>query len=137
MYALQAVLPPRVEAGGGQVVVHTSATGEKPYLGVVSYSVMRAAANMMCRCAASTVADKNVCANAEGANFMDYPGFKHTLGAGKDPKILQALLEKIPVGRSGETCEAAHFTMALLGGYNMYTTGSFYPVAGGFGAAGM
>ena len=26
---------------------------------------------------------------------------------------------------------------ALLDGYNMYTTGSFYPVAGGFNAAGM
>ena len=52
MYALQAVLPPLVAGGGGQVVVQTSATGEKPHPGLVSYSVMRAAANMMCRCAA-------------------------------------------------------------------------------------
>lgn len=137
MYALQAVLPPLVDAGGGQVVVQTSATGEKPHPGLVSYSIMRAAANMMCRCAALTVADKNVCVNAIGTNFMNYPGFKHTLGADKDPKILEALLEEIPVGRLGETREAAHFTMALLDGYNMYTTGSFYPVAGGFNNAGM
>jgi 3-oxoacyl-[acyl-carrier protein] reductase len=137
MYALQAVLPPLVEAGGGQVVVQTSATGEKPAPGLMSYSVMRAAANMMCRCAALTVADKNVCVNAVGTNFMNYPGFKHTLGADKDPKILEALLEEIPVGRLGETREAAHFSMALLDGYNMYTTGNFYPVAGGFNDAGM
>ncbi len=137
MYALQAVLPPLVEAGGGQVVVQTSATGEKPHPGLVSYSVMRAAANMMCRCAALQVADKNVCVNAVGTNFMNYPGFKHTLGADKDPKIMEALLAEIPLGRLGETSEAAHFAMALLDGHNMYTTGNFFPVAGGFNHTGM
>jgi 3-oxoacyl-[acyl-carrier protein] reductase len=137
LYGLRAVLPPLLEAGGGQVVVQTSATGEKPHPGVMSYSVMRAAANMMCRCAALTVADRNVCVNAVGTNFMNYPGFKHTLGADKDPKIMQALLDEIPMGRLGETSEAAHFAMALLDGHNMYTTGNHYPVAGGFNNAGM
>jgi 3-oxoacyl-[acyl-carrier protein] reductase len=137
MYALQAVLPPLVKAGGGQVVVQTSATGEKPHPGLVAYSVMRAAANMMCRCAALTVASKNVSVNAVGTNFMNYPGFKHTLGADKDPKIMEALLEEIPVGRLGETAEAAHFTLGLLDGHNMYSTGNFYTVAGGFNNAGM
>jgi NAD(P)-dependent dehydrogenase (short-subunit alcohol dehydrogenase family) len=103
----------------------------------MSYSVMRAAANMMCRCAALTVANKNVCVNVVGTNFMNYPGFKHTLGADKDPKIMEALLEEIPMGRLGETREAAHFTMALLDGYNMYTTGNSFPVAGGFNHTGM
>ena len=137
MYALQAVVPPLVKAGGGQVVVQTSATGEKPHPGVTSYSVMRAAANMMCRCAALEVADKNVTINAVGTNFMNYPGFKHTLGADKDPKIMADLVAKIPVGRLGETREAAHFAMALLDGYNMYTTGAFFSVAGGFNYSGM
>jgi len=136
-YGLQAVLPPLIEAGGGQVVVQTSATGEKPHPGLVSYSVMRAAANMICRCAALTVADKNVTVNAIGTNFMNYPGFKHTLGADKDPKIMEALLEEIPTRRLGETREAAHFAMSLLDGHNMYTTGSFFPVAGGFNNDGM
>jgi len=137
MYALQAVLPPLVEAGAGQVVVQTSATGQKPHPGLMSYSVMRAAGNMMCRCAALTVADKGVCVNAIGTNFMNYPGFKHTLGADKDPKIMEAFLEEIPLGRLGETAEAAHFTLALLDGYNMYSTGNFYTVAGGFNSSGM
>lgn len=137
MYALQAVLPPLVKAGGGQVVVQTSATGEKPHPGAMAYSVMRAAANMMCRIAAMNVADKNVTVNAVGTNFMNYPGFKHTVGADKDPKIMEEMLAKIPIGRLGETREAAHFAMALLDGYNMYTTGNFFPVAGGFNNAGM
>ena len=137
MYALQAVLPPLVDAGGGQVVVQTSATGQKPHPGLVSYSCMRAAADMMCRCAALNVADKNVCVNVVGTNFMNYPGFKHTTGADKDPKIMEAMLEEIPARRLGETREAAHFTMALLDGYNMYTTGNAFPVAGGFQHTGM
>jgi len=136
-YGLQAVLPPLIKSGGGQVVVQTSATGEKPHPGVTSYSVMRAAAGMLCRCAALEVADKNVTVNVVGTNFMNYPGFKHTLGADKDPKIMEHYLEEIPMGRLGETREAAHFTMALLDGYNMFTTGGFYPVSGGFNNAGM
>jgi hypothetical protein len=33
---------------------------------------------------------------------------------------------------SGDADETAHFTVALLDGYNMYTTSNFFPIAGGF-----
>jgi 3-oxoacyl-[acyl-carrier protein] reductase len=136
MYALQAVLPPLITGGGGQVVVQTSATGGKPQPEMMSYSIMRAAADMMVRCAAMTVAPKNVTVNAVGTNFMNYPGFREASGA-EDPKAFQKILKEIPMGRLGETEEAAHFTMALLDGYNMYTTGNFFPIAGGFNNVGM
>jgi NAD(P)-dependent dehydrogenase (short-subunit alcohol dehydrogenase family) len=136
MYALQAVLPPLMNAGRGQVVIQTSATGEKPQPEMMSYSVMRAAANMMGRCAAMTAAPKGVCVNVVGTNFMNYPGFREASGA-EDPKVYQKILNTIPMRRLGETAEAAHFTMALLDGYNMYTTGNFFPIAGGFNNAGM
>jgi len=137
MYALQAVLPPLVAAGAGQVVVQTSATGEKPQPTLMAYSTMRAAANMMCRCAAMTVAAKGVTVNVVGTNFMNYPGFKHAAGVEDDPKAFQKILDEIPMRRLGETAEAAHFTVALLDGYNMYTTGNFFPIAGGFNNVGM
>ncbi len=136
MYALQAVLPPLIKAGAGQVVVQTSATGEKPQPTLMAYSTMRAAANMMCRCAAMTVADKNVCVNVVGTNFINYPGFRDAAGA-EDPKVFQKILAEIPMRRLGETEEAAHFTMALLDGYNMYMTGNFFPIAGGFNNVGL
>jgi hypothetical protein len=50
---------------------------------------------------------------------------------------MEDLLEQILPGRLGETREAAHFTMALLDDYNMYTTGNAFPVAGGFNHTGM
>jgi 3-oxoacyl-[acyl-carrier protein] reductase len=136
MYALQAVLPPLVEAGSGQVVVQTSATGEKPQPTMMAYSAMRAATGMMCRCAAMTVAPKGVCVNVVGTNFMNYPGFREAAHA-EDEKVFKKILEQIPMRRLGETAEAAHFTMALLDGYNMYTTGNFFPIAGGFNNEGM
>ena len=137
MYGLQAVLPPLMEAGSGQVVVQTSATGGKPQPTMMAYSTMRAAANMMCRCAAMTAAPKGVCVNVVGTNFMNYPGFKHAAGVEDDPKAFQKILDTIPMRRLGETAEAAHFTMALLDGHNMYTTGNFFPIAGGFNNEGM
>jgi NAD(P)-dependent dehydrogenase (short-subunit alcohol dehydrogenase family) len=136
MYALQAVLPPLVDAGAGQVVLQTSATGEKPQPTLMAYSVMRAAANMMARCAAMTVAPSGVCVNVIGTNFMNYPGFREAAGA-EDPAVFKAILDTIPMGRLGETAEAAHFALSLLDGHNMYTTGNFFPVAGGFNNAGM
>jgi 3-oxoacyl-[acyl-carrier protein] reductase len=137
MYGLQAVLPPLMEAGSGQVVVQTSATGGKPQPTMMAYSAMRAATGMMCRCAAMTAAPKGVCVNVVGTNFMNYPGFKHAAGVEDDPEAFQKILETIPMKRLGETAEAAHFTVALLDGRNMYMTGNFFPIAGGFNNEGM
>ena len=131
MFGLQAVLPPLVAAGAGQVVVQTSATGEKPQPTLMAYSTMRAAANMMCRCAAMTVAPNGVCVNVIGTNFMNYPGFREAAGA-EDEGVYQRILETIPMRRLGETGEAAHLALSLLDGHNMYTTGNFFPIAGGF-----
>jgi 3-oxoacyl-[acyl-carrier protein] reductase len=136
MYGLQAVLPPLVAAGAGQVVVQTSATGEKPQPTLMAYSTMRAAANMMCRCAAMTVAPDGVCVNVIGTNFMNYPGFRDAAGA-QDDAVYQRILKTIPMRRLGETDEAAHFALSLLDGHNMYTTGNAFPVAGGFNNEGM
>lgn len=136
MYGLQAVLPPLMEAGRGQVVVQTSATGEKPQPTMMAYSTMRAATGMMCRCAAMTAAPKGVTVNVIGTNFMNYPGFREAAGV-EDEKAFQAILDTIPMKRLGETEEAAHLALSLLDGYNMYTTGNFFPVAGGFNNEGM
>jgi NAD(P)-dependent dehydrogenase (short-subunit alcohol dehydrogenase family) len=136
MYGLQALLPPLMEAGAGQVVVQTSATGEKPQPTMMAYSAMRAATGMMCRCAAMTAAPKGVCVNVVGTNFMNYPGFREAAHA-EDEAVFAKILKTIPMGRLGETAEAAHLTLSLLDGHNMYTTGNFFPVAGGFNNAGM
>jgi len=132
IYALQALMPPLMDKGAGQILILTSATGDKPFYDALVYSSMRAAANMAVRCAAMTAAPKGVCVNAYGTNFLNYPDAVETLGG---PEKLKEVVKHIPVGRLGEPEEAAHLAMALLDGRNMYTTGSFFPVAGGYNNA--
>jgi 3-oxoacyl-[acyl-carrier protein] reductase len=83
-----------------------------------------------------TVAPSGVCVNVIGTNFMNYPGFRDAAGA-QDEEVYQRILREIPMRRLGETEEAAHLALSLLDGYNMYTTGNFFPVAGGFNNVGM
>jgi 3-oxoacyl-[acyl-carrier protein] reductase len=129
VYALQSLMPPLMEKGAGQILILTSATGGQPFYDMAGYCSMRAAANMLIRCAAMTAAPKGVCVNAFGTNFLNYPDAVKTLGG---PDKMEIVSKKIPVGRYGEPEEAAHTAVTLLDGRNMYATGMFIPMAGGY-----
>ena len=131
VYALQALLPPLVKQKSGQVVINTSAGGEKPVPQGASYCATRAGANMLIRCAAYTVAEHGVCVNATGTNYMNYPSYLHDVGADKDSSIKDKIASTIPLRRLGEPKEAAHFAVSLLDGENAYQTGNFFPIDGG------
>ena len=132
VYGLQAVLPHLMESGSGQVLMLTSATGQRPSVAGTAYSATRAGANMLVRCAALTAAPKRVSVNALGTNFMDYPGLLDAIGADKNPDVVDKVEKMIPLGRLGEVEEAAHFAMALLDGVNTYQTGNFFCHSGGY-----
>jgi 3-oxoacyl-[acyl-carrier protein] reductase len=132
IYSLQSLLPPLMEKGAGQIVILTSATGERPFYDFLGYSAMRAAANTAIQCAAMTAAPKGVCINAFGTNFLNYPDAVNSLGG---PEGMEKVAKNIPVGRFGEPEEMAHLAMALLDGRNMYTTGQSFMVAGGYNVA--
>jgi 3-oxoacyl-[acyl-carrier protein] reductase len=129
IYALQAVLPPLMDAGQGQVLILTSASSEKPVYDFLGYSAMRAAANHAIQCAAMTAAPKGVCVNAFGTNFLNYPDAVHAYG-GKEG--MEHVASQIPLRRFGEPEEMAHLATALLDGKNMYTTGQTFMIAGGY-----
>ncbi|MGD2031419.1 MAG: SDR family oxidoreductase [Gammaproteobacteria bacterium] len=129
VYALQALMPPLMEKGAGQIVILTSASSEQALSDFAGYSAMRAAANTLIQCAAMTAAPKGVCVNAFGTNFLNYPDAVNSYGG---PEKMAAVASNIPVGRFGEPEEMAHFAMALLDGYNMFTTGQSFMVAGGY-----
>jgi len=57
-HVLHALLPPMLEAGHGQIVIVTSATGAKPSPKSPLYSATRAAANMLVKNVALEVADR-------------------------------------------------------------------------------
>lgn len=132
VYALQAVLPHLMESGSGQVLINTSASGQRPAIAGTAYSATRAGANMLVRCAAMTAAPKGVSVNAFGTYFLNYPGFLDSIGADKDPSVVDEVKKVVPLGRLGEVEEAAHFAMTLLDGINTYQTGNFFCHSGGF-----
>jgi 3-oxoacyl-[acyl-carrier protein] reductase len=129
VYALQSLLPPLMKKGSGQVVILTSASSTQAMSDFIGYSAMRAGANTLIQGAAMTAAPKGVCVNAFGTNYLNYPDAVESMGG---PEKMAAVARNIPLGRFGEPEEMAHLAMALLDGYNMFTTGQSIMVAGGY-----
>lgn len=128
---LQAVVPPMVERGAGQVLVFTSATGSKPTPNAPLYSSTRAAANMMVRNVAAEVAPASVQVNAIGTNFMDFPEFRRASGA-DDPDVRARIEAAVPLRRLGTMAECAAFSMPFVDGTSTFTTGQIVNYAGGW-----
>jgi 3-oxoacyl-[acyl-carrier protein] reductase len=130
-HALQAALPPMVDAGRGQIVVYTSATGARPEPRVSLYSATRAGANALVRAVGLEHAASGVCVNAVGTNYMDFPGFLKASGA-DDPERRKKIEAQVPMKRLGTMEELAEFTAVLLDGRSRFQTGQFFSFSGGW-----
>lgn len=131
LHAIQAVLPPMIRAGRGQVVIVTSGAGGKPVLQAPIYSATRAAANMLVKATALSIAESGVTLNAVGTNYLDYPQFRAATGA-DDPEIRETIESQVPMRRLGTTEEVAHFCAGLLDGRSSFQTGHFFSISGGW-----
>jgi NAD(P)-dependent dehydrogenase (short-subunit alcohol dehydrogenase family) len=128
---LQAVVPPMIVQGAGQVLVFTSATGSKPTPNAPLYSTARAAANMLVRNVAAEIAPTGVQVNAIGTNFMDFPEFRRAAGA-DDPDVRARIEAAVPLRRLGTMAECAAFSMPFVDGTSTFTTGQVVNYAGGW-----
>lgn len=133
-HGLQAVLPPMVDAGTGQVVVFTSSTGGRPEPMVSIYGGTRAGANGLVRAVGLEHAKHGVQVNAIGTNYMDFPGFLKASRADTDPERRAAIERQVPLRRLGTMGELAGIAAGLLDGTNRFQTGQFFDVSGGWGA---
>jgi 3-oxoacyl-[acyl-carrier protein] reductase len=128
---LQAVLPPMIAQGDGQVLVITSASAARATPGAPLYSSVRAGATHLVRNVADEVAHTGVQVNAVGTNFMDFPAFRKASGA-DDPEVRAKLEARVPLGRLGTMEEFAHFCGPFVDGSSRFTTGQFVAYAGGW-----
>jgi 3-oxoacyl-[acyl-carrier protein] reductase len=131
-HGLQAVLPPMVQAGQGQVVVFTSATGARPDPITSIYGGTRAGANGIVRAVGLEHARDGVQVNAVGTNYMDFPGFLKASRADTDPERRAAIEAQVPMRRLGTMEELAAFTSVLLDGTSRFQTGQFFSFSGGW-----
>ena len=130
-HGLQAVLPSMIDAGKGQIVVFTSASGARPEPGVALYGATRAGANALVRAVGLEHAKDGVCVNAIGTNYMDFPGFLAATGA-DDPERRKKIEAQVPLRRLGTMEELAQFTAVLLDGRSRFQTGQFFSFNGGW-----
>jgi NAD(P)-dependent dehydrogenase (short-subunit alcohol dehydrogenase family) len=130
-YALQAVVPPLVAQGSGQVLIEASATAEKFLNPAFLYGATRAAAKYLINTIALDVAPKGVSVNGMGTNFCDYPGFRDTVHCHTDEEVAE-WAKFIPEGRLGPPEEIAHLAAALLDGKCNYYAAQFACMSGGW-----
>ena len=131
--ALRAFAGPMVEAGAGQILAITSASGMRVTPGAPLYSATRAGANMLVKNLAAEVAGKGVQVNAVGTNFMDFPMFRVATGA-DDPEIMAKIEKNVPMGRLGTMEEFAQFCRVFLDGTAKFHTGQVVGFDGGWTA---
>ncbi len=129
---LRAVAQPMVDAGAGQVLILTSASGARPTPGAPLYSATRAGANMLVANVAAEIAGRGVQVNAVGTNFMDFPAFRAASRIEDDPERLERITRQVPLGRLGTMEELAAFCAVFLDGSSGFQTGAFVPYAGGW-----
>jgi NAD(P)-dependent dehydrogenase (short-subunit alcohol dehydrogenase family) len=131
-HGLQAAIPPMVEAGSGQIVVFTSATGARPDPMVSIYGGTRAGANGLVRAVGLEHAADGIQVNAVGTNYMDFPGFLKATGADSSPERRSAIEAQVPMKKLGTMEELAAFTSVLLDGSSRFQTGQFFSFSGGW-----
>ncbi len=132
-WALRAVLPPMLDAGEGQVLVSTSATGLRPEPGAPMYTATRAGAIALVRAVGLEHASSGVTINAIATNFLDAPSFLDASGA-RDPERRHAIEQASPMRRLGSPEELAEFAAVLLEGRSRFQTGQCFSFSGGWSA---
>lgn len=128
---LRAVVPVMVAQGSGQVLLLTSAAGNRVTPFAPLYSAVRAAATHLVRNVAAEVARHGVQVNAVGTNNMDFPEFLRASGA-TDPAVRAKIEAGVPLGRLGTVDECAALCAAYLDGSCGFVTGQFVAHDGGW-----
>ena len=142
MMALKALVPPMRDAGGGQILVFTSAAGARPEALWSIYGAVRAGQNFFVRAIALEHARDKISINAIGTKNVAFPGFplapadaivEDSITRGDWSVPLEA---ETPLGRLGTASEVAAFCMPLLDGSSAFQTGQFFAFSGGWDTAG-
>jgi short-subunit dehydrogenase len=131
-FALQAIVPPLVAQGSGQVVINTSAGATRPQPAQALYCATRQAANGLVRATALEVAANGVTVNATGTAGMEYPSYLHMVGADESPEKRKAAMDSFPMKRFIQPEDAASFVATLIDGTATGQTGQFYSIDAGF-----
>ena len=134
----QAVLPHMIERGSGRIVNISSIIGETGNIGQANYAASKSglfgltktlaleAAHQLKRAGKLTDDGVGVTVNTVAPGFIATEMIDHI-----PEKVLDAIKEKIPVGRLGRPDEIARVVHFLVGDQSSFITGAVFSINGG------
>lgn len=125
-YMVKAVLDHMTERGSGRIINISSVIGSTGNIGQANYAASKSGQFGFTKSLALEVARKGVTVNCVA------PGFIETeMVASVPEKVLESIINKIPLGRLGQASEVARCVRFLLEDAAGYITGAVLTVNGG------
>jgi len=131
VYLLTRAAAPALIARKGSVVNLSSVAGTRPYAGLLSYCVSKAAVDMLTRCAALDFAPHGVRVNAVNPGVVVTELHTVTGAVADYPAFLERSKTTHPIGRVGRPEEVAELILFLLSAGAGWITGATYAIDGG------
>jgi len=125
---VSALCPAMASAGFGRVVGISSAYANRARTGRAAYSASKAALEGLIRSVAVEFARSGVVANCVAPGFVD----TELTRKNNTPQMIDALLQRVPVGRLASPAEIGRTVAFLMAPENEYITGQTLAVDGGF-----
>ena len=125
-YMVKAVLNHMIERGSGRIVNISSVIGQVGNIGQANYAASKSGQFGFTKSLALEVARKGITVNCVAPGFI-----KTEMVAAMPEKVLQAMIDRVPVGRLGQATDVARCVRFLLEDEASYITGAVLTVNGG------
>jgi len=125
-YMCRAAVPHMIDRGEGRIINISSVIGERGNIGQANYAASKSGQFGLTRSLALECANKGVTVNCVA------PGFIETdMTASVPEKIMDRVIESIPMRRLGQPEEVARVVLFLVEPDSAYITGQIYNINGG------
>jgi len=118
--------PAMVRRKQGRIINTSSILARFPVPGLGAYAAAKAAVATMTRAWARELGPHGITVNAVAPGFINTP-----LNAGLPGELIQALLQRTPVGRPGKAADVANVHLFLASDAAGFINGAIVPVDGG------
>jgi meso-butanediol dehydrogenase/(S,S)-butanediol dehydrogenase/diacetyl reductase len=120
VYLARAAIPQMRRQGKGVIIATASTAGTGADYGLASYCAAKAGVINLCKTMAIDYAKEGIRVNAVCPGLMDTPLVNHF---NKNPAVIQAIQDTIPMGRSADPAEVAKAVLFLASDDASYITG--------------
>jgi 3-oxoacyl-[acyl-carrier protein] reductase len=127
VHCVQALVPAMKRRGGGRVVNLTSVLDRYGFPGQTGYVATKAGLVGLTRVWAREFGPHGITVNAVSPGYIRTP-----MNEPNPPELVQAVLERTPLGRIGEPEDVANVLAFLCSDEASFLTGAVIPVDGGF-----